>query len=298
MLSEYIIDMLRCFDELQACCAAFSASVHKDNELPIFLPHSSNSIAEDRDSVINSITRLWWPEVDEEFNEQYGVLCVSNETAEVVTTLNESKKAFRESILTIKSAGKDNKDGVEKLIDRALNKEGLRTPELKQALDNARLSRLDLVKCYTLIRMLPKEVDSISYTWATNHSSVSQITAEDAVEMAESLSDENLKKTITAKLANLNPKELLAYKKEKPNQLRANLVYTYNDEFKRQQVAVSGVMLYKNTSLPRIIWRDNPETKSSDNRIKRFDSKIEPKPFINALNIYRYIKPEAKKNGG
>lgn len=313
MLSEKVIDLTRSFDALKACCSDLAKSIHDDADLQMFLPNFKGDMHESRELAINAITRLWWPEL-EEAPVKYGVLRVSRKSADLALALNKAKADFKESIAAVKLQIKDDnkkrvrsskkdddkkesreKDRIEKLIERALNCEGSRTPELRRVLANMRIGRLDLKKCYASIRVLPESIRSVSYTWAVTHSTIKKITVEEAMIMAGSLQDTNLQGNIILRLERLNLREILALKKKLPNQLRANTVYSKNDEVKRESITISGIVLCCCGKMPQVIWRDEPGEDEIDLRLQRVDSTIEPKPFIKALNLYRYVNPQLKE---
>lgn len=317
MLSEKVIDMGRSFAALKECCAELAGSLRGDTELQMFLPDFDGDMREGRELAINAITRLWWPELDEPAIK-YGFLCVSSKSANLALALNTAKTDFKGKIAVIKSQIKDDakerklrlktigdndddkkeqedKNRIDKLVDWALNREGSRTPELNRVLKNMHLNRLDILKCYAAIRVLPESTRSVSYTWAVTHSSASKITVEEARIMVKSLQDENLKKSIEPRLDRLDPREILVHKKKLPNQLRANITYMEDGEVKRSLKTVSGIMVCFCEQMPQVIWRKEPSSEEIEARLHRIDSTIESKPLIRALDIYRYINPQLKE---
>ena len=159
----------------------------------------------------------------------------------------------------------------------------------------AGISRLDLLRCYAQIRVLPSPLESVSWTWAKTHSSIDPITVAQAITMAENLPKEKTKAFALEMLACLKPTERLVLKKKLPNQLRANLVWREAGERKRKAVTISGIVVGQDAALPQYVWRDDPaNSDQKTQRLSRVDTTIEAEPYIKALGIHRYLeKPDA-----
>jgi hypothetical protein len=233
---------------------------------------------------------MWHPEPGEVLARS-GVVCCSPATIQEAMKLNSKKEAFQATIKSIRECTNGKKTRIDKLIDRVLQQEGIRTKELEIALNRANLNRLDILRCYAKIRVMPKNLQSISWTWARTHSVIDPISREDAIKEAHALQNPETRDIVLSLLARLPPGEMLAYKKELPNQLRANLVWKEDGCIKRKAVTISGVVLSQDEILPKHVWRDDPGELDSDaplGRLKRLDARIDPEPYIKALHLHLY----------
>ncbi|MFC1337315.1 MAG: hypothetical protein G8D89_01790 [gamma proteobacterium symbiont of Clathrolucina costata] len=292
MFCALVVDLLQSYEALDQACREFAASVREDEDLPLVLPTYDGRPGGEREAAIAAIIQLWHLEPGETLVEA-GLLCASEKTVAAANHLNDAKDAFQAAVKAIRDAGpQGEKSRLDKLVDRVLHQEGRRTEDLALALKRARINRLDLLRCYAKVRILPKHLDSLSWTWAKTHSSIVQVSMEEALKMARNLAMEETKETALSLLSQLPPGEVLAYKKKLPNQLRANLVWTEEGERKRKAVTISGVVLSQDATLPRYLWRDNPEHAEPDTqqvRLSRDDAGIESEPYIKALRLHRYV---------
>jgi hypothetical protein len=139
---------------------------------------------------------------------------------------------------------------------------------------------------------LPPDLRSISWTWATAHSTIHRVTQAEAVALAQQLDDEDARETALSLLATVSSGEPLAYKKTNANQLRANLVWQEGKVTCRKAVTISGIVLCQDPRLPRYVWRDDPAKLTPEqrsDRLPRIDTIIEEQPFIRPLYLHRYI---------
>lgn len=294
MFMELVLELLQKYEALEAANARFADAVRADKDLPLLLPECEGE--PNREVAIKAMSQMWYLEPGESL-PRAGVVCSSPATIQEAENLNEYKADFQASIKSVRDKVTGEKSRLDKLIDRVLlqqnEKERHRVEELQLALKRAQINRLDLLRCYARIRVLPKDLMSISWTWARTHSVIDPISREDAIKQAENLSDGESKEVALSRLSSLAPGQMLAYKKKLPNQLRANLLYHEDDEVKRKAVTISGIALSQDSALPKKwVWRDDPgelDPKAPMNRITRLDSKIDPEPYIKALHLHLYI---------
>ena len=285
MFSLKIIALTEQYDALVTACDSFAEAVHQDSQLPLCLPSHPLEEGPPRQAAISSIIDLWRAP-PHTYRVEAGIICASPETIQKAMGLNHIKDTFQEAIKAIREMVTGEKTRLDKLIDRVLQQEGRRTEELTLALKRINLSQLDLLRCYAKVRILPKNLKSLSWTWAKTHSSIVQVTKEEAIEMAHNLPNTETKAIVLSLLNQITPNERLAMKKKLPNQLRANLVWEEDKLLKRQAITLSGVALSQDQHLPRTIWRENPAEQQAPlpERLIRFDTEIEPEPFIKALH--------------
>ena len=285
-----ISTLLKKYHALDAANEYFAECLRKDANLPFWLPE--NPEWKDKELVIQALTQLWKPESNE-ILPRAGIVCSSPSTMRAATTLNKRKSEFKTAVQAVRNKGQSEKTRIDVLIDRVLKQQDKskrkRIEELTLALRRAQLNRLDLVRCYTQIRSLEKNLRSMSFTWAKSHSVIQQVPLEEAKERAEHLANEQTKKIALDLLNALKPGTVLAYKKSLPNQLRANLVYFDGDGVKRSAVTISGPVLSRDPKLPpKMIWRDNPQDQDVAARLTRTDSTVEIEPYVKALNLHLY----------
>ncbi|PVZ64521.1 hypothetical protein DC094_19615 [Pelagibaculum spongiae] len=288
--------LLQHYEALRVANTRFADAVRADQDLPLLLPGHSNAGVHGRDLAIQSMTQMWLLEPGEVLPKA-GVVCASPATIRQAENLNQAKDDFRQAIKAVREAVTGNKSRLDKLIDRVLQQQDeaqrRRIDSLQLALKRAKINRLDLLRCYANIRILPEQLMSISWTWARTHSAIDKISREDAIEQAENLSNSNAREIALSRLQALSPEQSLVFKKKLPNQLRANLLYRQSDEVKRKAITISGIVLCQDPILPeRWVWRDDPgeaDKKAPPRRITRLDSKIDPEPYIKALHLHRYL---------
>jgi hypothetical protein len=294
MFMELVLELLQKYEALEAANSRFADAVRADKDLPLLLPECEGE--PDREVAIKAMSQMWYLEPGESL-PRAGIVCSSPATIQEAENLNEYKADFQAAIKSVRDKVTGEKSRLDKLIDRVLlqqnEKERHRVEELQLALKRAQINRLDLLRCYAKIRVLPKDLMSISWTWARTHSVIDPISREDAIKQAENLSDDESKEIALSRLSSLAPGQMLAYKKKLPNQLRANLLYHEDDEVKRKAVTISGIALSQDSALPKKwVWRDDPgelDPKAPMNRITRLDSKIDPEPYIKALHLHLYM---------
>ncbi|MGC1510052.1 hypothetical protein [Ketobacter sp.] len=286
MFAGLVQSMIQKHQKLEASAHHFADSVRADEGLPILLPGYSGPL--DRESAIASMTQMWRLSAGETLPTA-GLVCCSKPTIRQAVKLNDAKHQFQEAIKQVRNGASGEKSRIDKLVDRMLQQEGRRTEELIIALKRARLNQLDLLRCYAKIRIIEPGLHSISWTWAKTHSVIDPTNREEAMEMAEKLTHPHTRSRVMALLQDLPAGEPLAYKKKLPNQLRANLVWKEERVYRRKAVTISGIVLSQDKTLPKYVWRDDPGNDSPAERITRFDTKLNPEPYIKALHLHRYI---------
>ena len=293
MFTKWVFKLLQAYEALAAANTAFGDALRADGHLPLLLPEYERE--SDRYIAIKAMTQLWRLEPGE-ILAHAGVVCASLTTIQAAESLNQAKAEFRAAVKSVRDKSTEKKTRLDKLIDRVLlqqsEKERRRTEELQLALKRAQINRLDLLRCYANIRVLPKDLVSISWTWARTHSIIDSISRDEATKQAEKLSDEETREIALTRLSSLPSGQRMAYKKKLPNQLRANLSYYEDSEIKRKAVTISGIALSQDSVLPKMwVWRDDPgelDPKASRDRISRSDATIEPEPCIKALHLHLY----------
>lgn len=286
-----IDDLLKRFEALELACQHVAKAINNDTHLPLHLTSFEGASGAERAIAIQSITQLEYKDSDQ-FLPNSGLLCAFPTTINAIHALNTTKDAFKTSVQALRAASKNDKTRIETLIARIVSQDGRRDEILAIALHRANLHRLDLNRCYAHIRVLPENLVSVSWSWAKSHSAIVQISLNDALQMAHTLSSPITKKLTLEKLSNLPFNTKLAYKKKLPNQLRANLIWSENDQRLRKAVTVSGILIVQAEKLPQYVWRTNPsllDESLQSSRLLRSDAEIEVEPYIEVLHLHRYV---------
>lgn len=291
-LEQAISELFDTFARLNSSLEQFKKKSQLDHHLPVYLPQPQfdNSCAiKKREIAIMALSQLWHK--DKQLNLPLsGFLSISPETAATVTTLNHHKKIFQQQIKVIRNLSKGhstlkNHGKIVSLLEQLLSQAGLRTPSLRIALQQLHIERLNLQRCYCQLRLLPNQLESVSWTWAKQHSEIQQISVKEAQQIYQALPDDHrLKTNALLQLSTLPSSEKLAYKRDKKKQLRANICWQEASQIKRKAVTVSGILLSTDTTLPRFRWPDD----NDHSRLSRMDQKISDQALIPGLHLYRY----------
>jgi len=292
-LVPQIESLINAFDAMHLAGQALGICITQDGtkDLPFLLPTYEGPDAQAREAAWLSLTRLWFPAAGET-PLSAGLLCASEETLDSARQYNDTKTAFFESVKALRELDQSSSaPKLEQLLNKVLKKEGMREGKLELAIQRLGLSLLDLNHCYAKIRILPANLESISWTWATRNSRIEQITYKNAESMADALTNEKSQSYARDQLGRLKPGEPLARKRMQPPQLRANLVFYKDGKRTRQLVPLSGIALSRDLTLPNSVWRDA----SSQERLSRNDAGIEQEAHIESLMLYRYLPGFPKK---
>jgi len=249
-------------------------------DLPIWLPEPFEP---DRKLAADTITECWYQ--DEKVFPTTGLICVSPEHHKIFETVNGCKEKFKEEIKDFKEASPKKKINLDTLIESEA-KAGGRNSEVAEAMQVLRISRLNLLWCYRQILVLPKHLDSVSWTWSTSSKSIKKIDYKDAVELVKKeITDEDTQNLIKEILRVHKSRQLVRVKKVAPH-LRANITFNDHGKRTRKMVTTPTVIISQDAKLPRIRW---PEKDVKNTRLGRIDIKLNPEPIVKALGIYTYI---------
>jgi hypothetical protein len=286
MFSELVMDLTKAYGQLESCCKNFGDAVRQDEGFPVFVFNQNNEMDFCKERAIGSATRRWRSDIDE--NEPIsGIICCSENSVEQVIKLNDAKDLFKNAVSALKEKdGAYGKSRIDKLIDKVLKTEGRRNEELSLALQRVQIGRLDLLKCYSQIRILPKEILSVRWTWAKKHRAIISLSVKDGLKMADNLENPKAKEIALNILSRMNIDDKLAFKKTLKNQLKANIKWLEDDSMKRDQLPISGILVSRNPMLPQDFKL--PNMKSQETRVKRSDKKIDDEILVKALNLHKY----------
>lgn len=256
---------------------------------PFFNPAQPNDItATNRVALVNTMLSISPPTPASDIINA-GLLCAAPDHITQLEQLNHTKQAFKEAVGRIRAfETKDGKTRIDVLIDRVLKEEGRRGESLRAAFREIGFNGIDLLRCYANIRILPKKLESISWTWAKKHASIIKTTQQEALLLAEELPSPRAKEVALYLLGQLPKQTPLVIQKQLPNQLRANIKWQEDKHIHRKAITVSGVVVSQDPALPKITWRDNPGPPCASQPV-RGDRRIDPTPYIKSLNIHCYL---------
>jgi hypothetical protein len=295
--SELRIDVLNSFLNLEKSLIKLSAAVLDDSNLIGWLesaplqPTTPEQIIL-RKRALAAIQQLEYHEeqAPKEILVLAGFLGASPETLNVVSELNNRKKAFKQSVLKLKYAKISLKcPYLQNLFEETLHK---RSQFTQNTLKRFGLSRLHLKQCYRSLPILSSAPHTISWTWA-NTRSIKKISQDQAINRLESLgSDEAIRSQIN-KLGYLAPSEQLAIVQELAPHLRANIRFI-NKNMEENRIMIKGpvpIFFPADQKTPWPLFKE-PKEKTGKNKKRqiRADIKLEAEAYLPAIHAYRYTE--------
>jgi hypothetical protein len=209
-----------------------------------------------------------------------GLLCADEQLLESVRHLNLIKDEFRAVIMSIRGGSKSKHKFKFESSLRA-------DPEFRDILKQYKLSNLDLEACYTHIRILPKSLNAVRWTWATKAYGVERIRILDLIQYLE-INESPMREIIIERVRGMNPTDYIVEKIPKQPQLKVNVAYSDDGGNRNTSFSCSGIMLCQDLQLPKkenIFWRNIDDVKP---RASRGQSIIADEPFIKFTNFYLY----------
>lgn len=280
--AKHINGVKLAFEGLLEASAAFRKSLIADEGLPLYLPELKEEFPDLSDAMARrkcaeALTVIWHEEPGNGL-PRAGIVCSSAATIDAAERLNEAKGIFKSAVLEIREQddGK-NKSSMERYV----------TSMIKDVLATVRISRIHLLNCYKVVRILEPDLCQLTWTWAQLHASIKNLSFDEATELIDSEAPDEKVEYFKELLAQVPPNLQIVRKKPISNQLRANVVY---EERRRKMVTVSGVILTPDQELPfnRLKWKKEPigDSKEEKKRLTRCDSLIPEDPYIEILHLY------------
>ena len=219
-----------------------------NSDLPVWLPEP---FEQDRQMAADAITECW--NQDKKTYPLTGVVCVATEHLQAFTDANFCKSEFKKEIHKIKKASDKEKSNLAVIIESVAKG---RDDEVAQAMKSLRISRLNLLWCYRQIMVLPPAMDSLSWTWANAHKSITPITHEKVKTLInEIITDDNDKEMMQGIIEQYHAHQLMRVKKVAPH-LRANIAFFEGNLITRKIITTPTVIVSQDATLPRIRWPD------------------------------------------
>lgn len=299
---EFIDQLVNSFSNLMNAAedVRHTALLEKD-EYEVFAPNQGIGL-KDRSSdtarmaILNRLTKVFKPLPNEPILIS-GMLCASEKLCRKIEYFNTSKRLFLHSAAKTQiNASIYYRENSARYITALLRSEikksigGVHFDS--NTLEQLACNSLDLNACRATIRILPKHLNSFSWTWATNNRVIQKISKSKALELASNLKGDDC---ITAYAAiEACPDNIFAKIKPIQEQLRANIHYYEAEKLVTKSITVSGVVVaqQRKLPLPNLIWRDPPSQRKVKQIRGRRPVKIEPSPFIAELKLHRYLSTE------
>jgi len=293
--SELRINLLDCFDKLTLAIEKLSCAILNDDILVAWLqeikdyPELVIPNQSYREQACSVIKRL------EYFDEQppreiivaAGFIGASDETLQLVESVNLSKMKFKQSMLALKATKlslkeKHISEGIHFILSN-------RPSSTSRALHKVGLSRLHLKQCYRQLPILEQAPKKISWTWAHTRS-IRKITAAKACEMLAKKGNQAHIALQLQKCQTLPSNEPLAIIQELAPHLRANIVFEEKHRIKRLMVKGPLPIFFpaqSHTPCPEFKPPKEKQDKNK-NRVIRNDVRIDPMVFLPAIRAHRY----------
>lgn len=278
----------------------YTALLEKD-EYEVFAPDQGDNLADGtsdaaRIAVLNRLTKVFKTLPNEPVLIS-GMLCASGDLCKKIAAFNASKKVFLNSASKFqRNASVSFRENSARYISDVLKSEigsyadkGLFD---LNTLEHLACNVLDFNYCRAATRILPKHLDSFSWSWARNNRAILKVSRSQALELASRLKGEDGAKAYAAIEA--CPDKAFVKVRSSAEQLRASYQYYENGRLLTISTSVSGVVVaqQKHLPLPNLIWRDPPSQKEDKEVRKKHPTKIETSPFIKQLSLYRYKSPD------
>lgn len=272
-------------------------AVNDANKYPIYAPtygttNDDHESAQARIAATNSMTKLYRTLLNEE-PLQCGLLCVSESLANQINTFNLLKEKFCHlARLAHAFQGVSTRENSSRFLTRylcdAINKYEISIDgRAKQELF---LNSLDMNSMRSKIRIMPRNLDTFSWTWASMHSSRIRIDRNEAIELIK-LKLDPIDQDIAMEKIEACQDPFFCVLKRKGEQLRVNYIYFNEGEKVRKQTPISGIAVARQEYLPRVHWKNPPSTlPERESRLSRDDSSLDQEPFIPEANLHRYFK--------
>ncbi|OUS12125.1 hypothetical protein A9Q89_06940 [Gammaproteobacteria bacterium 53_120_T64] len=288
-MSVLVVDLLNTHKAMDDKIKALTPLLLKHNG-PRYLPTYQGSLCGETAAIVRSMCEIWHQDKGDEPLLLTGLVCVQADLLQAVVALNSAKDNFKYAVDRIRHGDKANAT-LTGLADHALKGlEPRRSEELRLAMQTAGISRLDLLKCYRHIRVLPSPLESLSWTWARTHTKSVPISMAEAEKKAVQLLSGDTLRLVLDKLGALKPGTAMTFMRELPPRLCANIVYRKDGLRSRKTITTTGVTVVEAPQLPKLAWRENPGPRQAEatDHLTRIDAKIDRTPYIKALNIHLY----------
>lgn len=277
--SFYVSGLFSAFNELMDANDIVKSNLRKSLG-PFYLPQLDNEDKNPREFIADSLTSIWLSNDFQRTPVVSGILCAERDLLDSVVNLNKCKDNFRAAVMRARG---ENKSKHKFKFESHLRAD----PEFREILRGYRLSNIDLEACYTHIRILPKSLSAVRWTWAMKAHGVEKIMVSDLIKRLEE-NESPMKDIILERLIYMKATDFIVEKVPKRPQLKVNVGFYDESGYVNFPFSCSGIMLSQDKDLPpkeRILWRNPEEVKQKPSR---GESIICDEPFIKFTNFYQY----------
>jgi len=299
--------ILEAFKAMEVAGQKLAECLREDAALPfeVFTYDGASTSPEAHEAAITSLIRLYHiespaPDANHTIMFHAGIFCVSQKSIDASVHFNQCKIAFKSTVTELRQSINDSKTRLDKLLEKVHGPVHQRPDELALVLKRSGISRADLTRCYSQVRILPASMRSISWTWATVHSTMKRIFFKQAIIKAKSIPSEETQAIVIKLINAVRDDQLLIEKKSLPPSLRANLVFNEMDndqmtKVTRKAVTISGVVLCFSDTLPRLQWKEFDDVNNTQRLSRESPFIFDKEPYIKIFNWYRRNVTEDEK---
>lgn len=267
------------------------------------LPEVFGSFSEVEDAhrfIADSVTNLdVLPDGGGQAPSVYGVASVGKELANELLLFNQAKEELQNAVSEIKKLVRPSEKNI--TLSKLLTGDDssyCRDRRIRDALSRSGFSAFDLLACYKGPAVILDEVKSVSWTWQKKRRELIRMTHSQAERYIRSRLTSEAQEVSLAQLAQLPENEIYARIRTQPHpQLRANIVLTTptkEHESGRFLISATKMLFVTQEREPRTRFAPRPNALEDQDRLIRSDVKIDDKPVIPAMNLYRYLPGKDK----
>lgn len=269
----------------------------KKDECKIIIPqqtmphgYKKNALLDEYDILEKMLLDVWYTDnEDGRSTKTYqGVILGTDDSVLAAKKINKLKDEFHKSVMSFTK-------GKSKDINLSLKESFVYFDKNREKLKRLGIQRINLNSCYRRIPVLDSCPEKIGYCLQKKSLSITKITVKEARDLLEKRNKKrpvHIQKQIK-KIENLSENFILARIQQQAPIIKANIVF--KNEYKDTEMS-----FFRNTKkppLPMIMpkGKDIPDIKfllsdySGNERLKRYDRRIEDKPFLPSIRVYRYI---------
>lgn len=237
------------------------------------------------DTACDILTDVWYRDGQDgrETRSRHGFILADTLLQQQVVAINGSKDALRHAINDYQRQNPNADDDIRQLL-------GQRHSEFRAQLTVSGLARLHLKQCYRHIPLLDNKPEKIGFSWYVNGRSIKQISVAEIREKLMSFGSEKAHITIQLGLLNdYRAHDIMAQVQTLAPIVRANLVFIQANQKTKKAMNVSlPLFIASSDSVMPPFNEITAEPPIGRSRQARNDQRLEEKPFIPSLRIYRY----------
>lgn len=238
------------------------------------------------------LSDLWYQgnQDGRETRSRHGIIVADQQAVELIHRINQQKESFRAAINRAKQSL--SRDDWQQQHEQLSN----HGQTLREQLRLTGLGRVHLKQCYRHIPLLEKPVAKVGFSWYNNGRSIKKISHQQAQDLLLALGEH--KTHIQSQLqilSQLTPNTQLAQVQTLAPVVRANLVFSHQDENKKRAAERKAM----NVSLPLFVpeGKDHSlpdynqielQAPNGRSRLNRSDNKISNDPILPSIRAYTY----------